>query len=391
MSVNQNSKSRKHHQHRVVLTGGGTGGHVYPALSVYEQLVKEPSVAEVLYIGAVGHLEEKLCAERDIAFAGLQVSGMPRRPGLSLLRWPFEMTLAIVEARRLLGRFDPTVVLGTGGYASAAPLAAGLHLGVPIAVHEPDAYPGLVNKLFAQSASLVSLGMEGASDRIGSGILKPVVNGNPIRESFSGTSREEALHTLSLDAGRRTVAFTGGSQGAKAINDCVRDMLVELLDCYPDLQVIHQAGGQNLAELQASLPETLKGPRYQGRYLLRDYFPDMALVYSASDLVVARAGAMTIAELTACGLPSVFIPYPYAAQNHQMHNARYLESRGGARVISQDGLSSAVLLKELCSLLDDKERMGQMAAVMKGMGRPQAAKDLADQLLRLSSKYLGLD
>ncbi|MEZ4490075.1 MAG: undecaprenyldiphospho-muramoylpentapeptide beta-N-acetylglucosaminyltransferase [Cyanobacteriota/Melainabacteria group bacterium] len=389
MSVNQNSKNRN--LHRVVLTGGGTGGHVYPALSVYEQLVKEPSVAEILYIGALGHLEEKLCAERDIAFAGLRVSGMPRRPGLSLLRWPFEMTLAIVEARRLLGRFDPTVVLGTGGYASAAPLAAGLHLGVPIAVHEPDAHPGLVNKLFAQSASLVSLGMEGASDRIGSGILMPVVNGNPIRESFSGMSREEALRTLSLDAGRRTVAFTGGSQGAKAINDSVRDMLVALLDRYPDLQVIHQAGGQNLAELQASLPETLKSERYQGRYLLRDYFPDMALVYSASDLVVARAGAMTIAELTACGLPSVFIPYPYAAQDHQMHNARYLESKGGARVIAQDGLSSAMLLDELSTLLDDNEKMAAMAAAMKEMGRPQAAKDLAEQLLRLSSKYLGLD
>lgn len=387
MSVNQNSKNRN--LHRVVLTGGGTGGHVYPALSVYEQLVKEPSVAEILYIGAVGHLEEKLCAERDIDFSGLQVSGMPRRPGLSLLRWPFEMTLAIVEARRLLGRFDPTVVLGTGGYASAAPLAAGLHLGVPIAVHEPDAYPGLVNKLFAQSASLVSLGMEGASGRIGSS--HSVVNGNPIRESFLGLSREEALRTLSLDVGRRTVAFTGGSQGAKAINDSVRDMLVELLDRYPDLQVIHQAGGQNLAELQASLPETLKGERYQGRYLLRDYFPDMALVYSASDLVVARAGAMTIAELTACGLPSVFIPYPYAAQDHQMHNARYLESKGGARVIAQDGLSSAMLLKELSILLEDKEKMAAMAAAMKEMGRPQAAKDIADQLLRLSSKYLGLD
>ncbi|MEZ4535547.1 MAG: undecaprenyldiphospho-muramoylpentapeptide beta-N-acetylglucosaminyltransferase [Cyanobacteriota/Melainabacteria group bacterium] len=389
MSVNQNSKNRN--LHRVVLTGGGTGGHVYPALSVYEQLVKEPSVAEILYIGALGHLEEKLCAERDIAFAGLRVSGMPRRPGLSLLRWPFEMTLAIVEARRLLGRFDPTVVLGTGGYASAAPLAAGLHLGVPIAVHEPDAHPGLVNKLFAQSASLVSLGMEGASDRIGSGILMPVVNGNPIRESFSGMSREEALRTLSLDVGRRTVAFTGGSQGAKAINDSVRDMLVALLDRYPDLQVIHQAGGQNLAELQASLPDTLKSERYQGRYLLRDYFPDMALVYSASDLVVARAGAMTIAELTACGLPSVFIPYPYAAQDHQMHNARYLESKGGARVIAQDGLSSAMLLDELSTLLDDNEKMAAMAAAMKEMGRPQAAKDLAEQLLRLSSKYLGLD
>lgn len=389
MSVNQNSKNRN--LHRVVLTGGGTGGHVYPALSVYEQLVKEPSVAEILYIGALGHLEEKLCAERDIAFAGLKVSGMPRRPGFSLMRWPFEMTLAIVEARRLLGRFDPTVVLGTGGYASAAPLAAGLHLGVPIAVHEPDAHPGLVNKLFAQSASLVSLGMEGASGRIGSGILKPVVNGNPIRESFSGTSREEALRTLSLDAGRRTVAFTGGSQGAKAINDSVRDMLVALLDRYPDLQVIHQAGGQNLEELQASLPDTLKGERYQGRYLLRDYFPDMALVYSASDLVVARAGAMTIAELTACGLPSVFIPYPYAAQDHQMHNARYLESKGGARVIAQEGLSSAMLLDELSTLLDDNEKMAAMAAAMKEMGRPRAAKDLAEQLLRLSSKYLGLD
>lgn len=373
-------------KHRIVLTGGGTGGHVYPALAVYEKLVLEPTVEAILYIGACGHLEEKLCEERRISFRGLNVAGMPRKPGLRLLYWPVQTLNAIVEARHILGRFDPSVVLGTGGYASAAPLAAALHLGVPIAVHEPDAHPGLVNRLFSRSASLVSLGMEGALSRISSRHAKILVNGNPIRASFlSGLSRAAALLDLGLSPERKTITVTGGSQGAKAINDVFGAIALQLLDSNPDLQIIHQAGGLNLEEYRASLPESL---RANERYLLRDYFSDMAKVYAASDLVVSRAGAMTLAELTASGLPSIFIPYPFAAQNHQMHNARALELMGGARVLPQDELSPEALRGILEELLGDDQKLEKMAEAMKSLGKPNASEDLSEEILRISDLYL---
>lgn len=370
--------------HRVVLSGGGTGGHVYPALSVYEVLENDPDCEAILYIGARGHIEERIAKERGIDFVGLDVSGMPRKRSPAVLKWLFQTLKAESQAKNVLRDFRPTVVLGTGGYASAPALGAAKKLGIPYAIHEPDAHPGLANKLFASGAALVSLGMEGARG-IKSKNGLTIVNGNPIRQGFvNKVGRDAACAVFGLKPDIATLVVTGGSQGAKAINESLAETLSRLLEFDPPIQIVHQAGDKNVHDLKESLSESvLQHPRY----CLRAYFDDMSVVYAACDLVVCRAGAMTISELSATATPAVFIPFPYAAQNHQMHNARFLESKGAAIVIPQEELTSQKLGDVILSLLSDRDRLASMKSAMAALGKPRAAVDLAEQLKKLSDDY----
>src|SRR5579883_504327 len=381
-------------RHRIILSGGGTGGHVYPALSVWEQLENDPGVEAILYIGAKGHIEERIATARKIDFVGLEVSGLPRKLSPSLVRWFFQMRNAIAEAKKIFSTFKPTVVLGTGGYASAPPLFAAMQLNVPFAVHEPDAHPGLVNRLFAKNANLVSLGMKGAEERLKCGQGTVVVNGNPIRKGFiEPIDRRTARQNLGLSPELKTIASTGGSQGARAINESACGCIQRLLAHTPELQVIHQAGDKNMDDVTAKIKEVELQSSAAGsilnnpRFCLRSYFEDMSLVYAAADLAVCRSGAMTISELAAMSLPAVFIPYPHAAQNHQMHNARSVEEQGAALVIAQDDLTSDRLSEVLISLFSDESKLSSMREAMSKIGKPKAAADLAEQLKQLSAQY----
>jgi UDP-N-acetylglucosamine--N-acetylmuramyl-(pentapeptide) pyrophosphoryl-undecaprenol N-acetylglucosamine transferase len=374
--------------HRIAITGGGTGGHVYPALSVYEQLLRDPEIEAILYIGAKGHLEERLAADRKVQFVGLRSVGLPRKLSPELLAWPFQTLSAVLEARKVLRLFRPTAVLGTGGYAAAPPLAAAKLMAVPYAVHEPDAHPGKVNRLFAGSASLCSLGMEGATQRMQCGSGKVVVNGNPIADRFlHPPDRREASASLGLNADLCTMLVTGGSQGAQAINDAVLAALPKLLTIEPPLQIVHQVGEKNFAEYKQQVDALSASSLDLARYHIRPYFDDLATVYAATDLAICRAGAMTIAELGVSGTPAIFVPYPYAAQDHQTHNARFVEAKGAAIVIMQQELSAQRLFETVQTLLGDRAKLGSMRAAMKALGKPDAAASLAVQLKQLSTDY----
>jgi len=339
--------------HRIVLTGGGTGGHIYPALSVAEQLKDDPSVEAILYIGASGHSEEKLARENGLDFIGLDVSGMPRSLTPRLITWPFQMLAAIERAKAVLRHFKPTIVLGTGGYASAPPLVAANMLDIPTAVHEPDAHPGLVNRMLSRRAKLVSLGMQGAAARI---------------------------------SAPRSVLVTGGSQGAKALNEALTAALPRLLEIEPHIQIVHQCGDKNLNDVKERLtPGLAPSPRYH----LRAYFDDLSIAYAVSDLAITRAGAMTVAELAVTGTPAIFVPYPYAAQDHQTHNARYMESQKAAVLVPQESLTGETLYNHIANLISDDSRLLEMRRRMHELGKPDAAKVLAQQLKEISLQFQG--
>ncbi len=371
-------------KHRIVLTGGGTGGHIYPALSVHDELLLQTQDIDLLYIGAKDHMEERLAAKRGIKFYGLDVSGLPRKASLSLIVWVAQMSRSMYECRKIFKDFAPTAVLGTGGYASAPALFAAKQLNIPFAVHEPDAYPGLVNKLFSRWANIVSLGMEGAKSRLPAVCGQVIVNGNPVGANFvSPILHDAACQKLEIRSDLKTIIVTGGSQGARALNETLINALPQLLDS-GKMQIIHQCGEKNLEEVKKRVDS-----RYlsSGQYIPRAYFEDLALAYVASDLAVCRAGAMTLAELSALGKPAVFIPYPHAAQNHQFHNAKYFESKGAARVIRQDELSTERFVSTILELVlpaKDSETLSSMQKAMASLGRPDAAKSLAAQLLELS-------
>lgn len=373
--------------HRIVLTGGGTGGHIYPALSVAEQLKDDPSVEAILYIGAIGHPEEKLARENGLDFIGLSVSGLPRSLSLRLLTWPWQMFGAIMKARQILREFAPTVVLGTGGYASAPPLVAANMLHIPTAVHEPDAHPGMVNRLLSRYAALVSLGMQGAAARISAPHGEVVFNGNPVRMSFlSERKRDAACAILGLRSDLKTVLVTGGSQGAKALNEAVVAALPRLLEIEPHIQVVHQCGDKNLQDVKERLnPGLAPSPRYH----LRAYFDDLSIAYAVADVAITRAGAMTVAELAATGTPAIFVPYPFAAQDHQTHNARYMESQKAALVVPQEELTGETIYSKIAALMSDDARLVEMRKRMQELGKPDAAKILAQQLKDISSRFMG--
>jgi len=372
-------------EHRLILTGGGTGGHVYPALAVADELKNDPSVKAILYIGARGHLEERLAKERGLDFVGFQVSGLPRTLSAKLLSWPLEMAQAIGQCSTLFAKFKPTAVLGTGGYASAPPLSCAATSGIPYAVHEPDAHPGLVNKFYSKRASIVSCGMPSAKDRLVSKIGETIFNGNPVRKGFvTGLEREKAARQLGLVSHLPTLLVTGGSQGAQAINQALFSALPTLFSDPHKMQIIHQVGEKNFHEYREQLPKEILD---NARYCCRAYFDDLSIAYSLCDLAVSRAGAMTISELCVTATPSIFIPYPFAAQNHQEHNARALESKGAATVILQKNLNPGLLASTVQGILFDKEKLAAMKSSIAEMGKPNAAADIAEQLKRMSSAY----
>jgi len=372
-------------KHRIVLTGGGTGGHVYPALSVAEQLRNDPDVEAILYIGASGHLEERLAAQRNIEFIGLSVGGMPRKFSPKILTWPFQMLSAIYRAKNILAEFKPTAVLGTGGYASAPPLAAAQLLSIPYAIHEPDAHPGLVNRVFGSNAKLVSLGMENAADQFHPKNGKVVPNGNPVGKNFTASiDRTTACAAFGLKSEYKTVLVTGGSQGAQAINETVLASLPRLLAMDPPLQVIHQVGEKNFADFKQRLdPSVLENPLYH----LRPYFDDLSEAYAISDLTVCRAGAMTISELAVTGTPAIFIPYPFAAQDHQTFNANFIAEKGAATVIKQSQLTVDTFISAVTAILLNNEKLDAMRTSMSKLGKPQAAANLAANVKELSVDY----
>ena len=373
--------------HRIVLTGGGTGGHIYPALAVAEQLAKDSEIEAILYIGARGHLEERLAKERNLDFLGLNVSGMPRGLSPKLFTWPLETFGALVEAINVVKRFRPTAILGTGGYASAPPLAAAMALHVPFIVHEPDSFPGKVNKLFAPFASLCSLGMELAKERLPVEAAKIRFNGNPIRASFfKRTTRKQAASQFKLRPELPTLLITGGSQGAQAINESLRAALPRLMSATPAIQIVHQVGDKNFDAFKKQLDSQWLN---HDRYKLLPYIDDLSVAYALADVALCRAGAMTIAELTATHKPAIFIPYPHAAQNHQMHNGRFMESKGAAIVIPQDALSADKLADTILGLLHNNETLSQMQHAAEEMAKPNAASEIATQLKNLGVSSSG--
>jgi UDP-N-acetylglucosamine--N-acetylmuramyl-(pentapeptide) pyrophosphoryl-undecaprenol N-acetylglucosamine transferase len=368
---------------RIVLTGGGTGGHVYPALAVAECLKNDSDVEAILYIGATGHVEERLAKEQGLDFVGLHVAGLPRKLSPKLITWPGEITLAIASAHKVLKQFRPTAVLGTGGYASAPPLVAALILNVPFAIHEPDAHPGLVNRSLGQYARLISLGMEGAKSTFKNNTHVNVF-GNPISSRFSKvTTRTEAAKELDIQPDLPTLLITGGSQGAQAVNHAVYEALGDLLAASPPIQVIHQVGEKNWDDMASRVKDDFKS---HSLYKPRKYFDNLAIAYAAADLTVCRAGAMTIAELYATGTPAIFIPLPSAAQDHQTFNARSVEAQGGAVVLPQSELHGAILAQTVRKLIFDRNRLDTMEKAMRASAKPDAAQDLAEALKAIGTK-----
>lgn len=360
---------------RIAVAGGGTGGHVYPGLAVVERL-QERIETRAVFIGARGGVEEGILARAGRDYRLLPGYGLRRATFARKAAAPFVLTAAVVRAARILSAFRPDVVLGTGGYASAAVVVASLIFRIPRVLQEQNSIPGLVNRRLARHADLVLLGYEGSRPWLPAGTRSLVV-GNPLRRMPAPT-RAAAAEFFRLNAARPTVLVVGGSRGAHSLNLAGADAAAKL--AARGIQFVILSGGADRADVERRVSGVAE------RVRVLEYLDEMHFAYALADVAVARAGASSVFELALFGVPAVFVPYPFAADAHQEHNAEPLVRAGGALTVRDAELTGERLAGEIDSLLSALERRRAMAEAMRAWSTPDAADRAADAILEVAKK-----
>ncbi|MCA9529584.1 MAG: undecaprenyldiphospho-muramoylpentapeptide beta-N-acetylglucosaminyltransferase [Myxococcales bacterium] len=357
---------------RMIVAGGGTGGHLFPGLAVVEELRRRSPRAEVRFVGTRRGIEARVLPERGERVDFLDVTPLKGRSGADLAKSVGRLPQAFGEAARLLRDARPDVVLGVGGYASGPLLATAAAMGLRTALLEQNAHVGLTNRLLAPLVGRAYVTFDETREVFGAGRAR--LAGNPIRRAFVEAARDAVADPDGLEARARTVLVLGGSQGAKSLNVAVPNALASVGLAERGLRVVHQTGMSMRDEV---------ADRYAALGVDAEVLPfidDVARAYANATLVIARAGATTLSELCAIGRASILVPFPHAADDHQRKNADALEAAGAARAIDERELTEARLVQEVTALLDDPARRLAMAAAARTRGRPDAAARIVDDL-----------
>ena len=358
------------------ITGGGTGGHIYPAMAVFEMLKNDPETKDIFYIGNPDNLEYEIVKKAGYKFLPIKVSAMPRKIGFSFVKWGIELELANWKALYYIFKYRPDAILGTGGYVSAPALFAASVVKKPFMIHDSDVHPGIVSKSVAPMAMAVSLAFEDSADFINSNRI--FVNGNPIREAFKTLTKEQARKDLDLKD-KTTICIMGGSQGAKSINFAAVEILKTLSQQY-DVQVIFQTGKKHFADC-ISILERLY-PEYENdkNLIIKPYFDDMTRVLKASDIAVSRAGSLSLSEICACGIAPILVPYPYAAADHQRKNAKSLLKKEACIYLEDEDTNAESLLKFLSYLIENPEKLKFLQENTQKLAKYDATELIVKQL-----------
>jgi UDP-N-acetylglucosamine--N-acetylmuramyl-(pentapeptide) pyrophosphoryl-undecaprenol N-acetylglucosamine transferase len=354
---------------RVIVTGGGTGGHIYPALAIAKGILARESESEILYIGTKEGMEARLVPEAGIKFQGVSGQGLPRKISVETLKVGATSFKALWETKQILKDFKPDLVVGTGGYVSGPVVLTAALFGIPTLLHEQNALPGVTNKILARFVRKVMVTFPESIAYFGIQ-KKLVLTGLPVRSEIGTVSRLEGARHMRLSPDRLTLLITGGSRGARSINQAMLTLLKHLED-RPEIQVIWATGKATHQEtLKALTDAEINWKRENWKVL--EYLKDMPEALACTDLFIGRAGAASLAELMVAGKPGVLIPYPFAAENHQEYNARALEKDGAAIVILDSDLTGEKLWKNLQGLIDKPNEIKKMAEASKALGQPGA-------------------
>ncbi len=357
------------------ITGGGTGGHIYPALAVFEELLKRETTGEIYYVGNKKNLEYGIIRSKNYKFLDVDVEGMPRKIDPHFFIWGVKLLIAIIKSMIYIKKYKPDAIFGTGGYVSAPTVIAGRLLRVPYALHDCDAKPGLVTRKLAPGAKSVSVAFDAAKKLLKA--KKIFVNGNPIRKEFKTLTKEEALKNLGLE-NKLTICIMGGSQGAKSINKAAVKIL-QLLS-KEDIQVIFQTGKRNFSEVNEELLKVYPSYKRDKNLIVRPYFEDMVSVLKASDIAVSRSGSLSLSEICACGIASILVPYPHAAADHQRINARYLSDHNAALYLEDHETTSEKLYELLSELTHHEDQLEEMKKNARRLARLNGVDKIIDQL-----------
>ncbi len=358
---------------KVLLAGGGTGGHLMPALALAQALVEARAGVEPVLVGAERGIESQVLPRHPFRFELLPLEPVYRRTWWRNVRWPAIAWRAWRAAGRVLDAEQPAIVVGTGGYAAAPLVWRAQRRGLATVLQEQNAFPGLATRWLAHNARQIHLGFPEARARLSPGRATAVFAlGNPIQPPTPGDP-VAARRAFGVDPGRPTVLVFGGSQGARALNFALAGALEHRL--LPDVNLLWGTGTRHESELGVYA--------VGGRVVVRGFFDPMADAYRAADLVVCRAGAMTVAELCAWGKPSVLVPLPSAAADHQTFNARALAAAGAAVQLPERELDANRLAREVRELLGERPRLESLAAAARSRGHPDASRDVVSKILTL--------
>jgi UDP-N-acetylglucosamine--N-acetylmuramyl-(pentapeptide) pyrophosphoryl-undecaprenol N-acetylglucosamine transferase len=356
---------------RIVVAGGGTGGHVYPGVAIARELQRRRPQRELLFVGTERGMETDLVPAEGFRLETIRVSGLVGVGLMARLRGLARLPLGLLDSWRILANFRPQLVVGVGGYASGPVLAAALLRRMPTLIHEQNRWPGMTNRILATLVDRIAVSFPGTTGRLG---RRGTVTGNPVRPGFEESRKRapanEPLHVLVF----------GGSRGARALNEAVMDALPRLARHSPRLFLHHQTGP---ADHQRVLAAYRDAGYTESK--VEAYIRQMPEALTAAHLVVCRAGASTLAELALMGRASVLVPFPQATHDHQLHNASAFADAGAARLLEQKNLSGAVLAEVVGELAADRQALADMSRAASGLAHPHAAArivDMAEELIR---------
>ena len=357
--------------YRFVFAAGGTGGHLYPAIAVAYSIKKIKPEAEILFIGTKHKLESRVVPSLGYSFKSILISGFSRKLSLTNLLFPFKLIYGSIQSLFINLNFKPKVAIGAGAYVSGPVLWSASILGSKILLMEQNSYPGITNRLLEKKAHEIHLSFE-ESKKYFRMKDKLKVTGNPIRVDFNLIEKSKAKTELGLDHSKKTLVVLGGSLGAKTLNDAVINNLEKFQS--EGVHIILQCGKRYYGELKEKATNSLK---------IYDFIDDMPKVYSAADLVVARSGATTIAEIAYLGIPVIFVPSPNVAENHQYINAKSLCDENAAEMIVDNNLNQEITEKVI-SLINNENKLKEFAVNIKKFSKPNAAKEIAESAIALA-------
>jgi len=368
---------------RAIISGGGTGGHIFPALSIANKLKELNPETEILFVGAEGRMEMEKVPAAGYKIVGLPVAGLQRRLTLSNFALPFKVIKSVSMAKRLIREFRPDIAIGVGGYASAPLLWAATRMGIPTLIQEQNGYAGLTNKIVGKKADSICVAYEGMerffpADRI-------VMTGNPIRKEIVPATpemKEEAFRFYGLDPQKKHIFIVGGSLGSGTLNNAMKKWISDGCPGGNDIEVIWQCGKYYKKSVDAFMEEAKAAGKPVEGIQYSDFIMRMDLAYAAADIVISRSGASSVSELCAAHKAVIFVPSPNVAEDHQTHNAMALVRKDAAMMV-KDGEAVDTLMKTACDLIENKEKITLMECNIAGLALRDAAMTIADEVYRI--------
>lgn len=358
---------------KVIISGGGTGGHIFPAIAIADALKKRYPNAEILFIGAKGRMEMDRVPKAGYPIEGLWISGFKRELSFDNLSFPFKLISSMIKARKILKRTKPDIVIGVGGFASGPTLRMAASLNIPILIQEQNSYPGVTNKIMGEKAEKICVAYDNMHQWFPKD--KIVVTGNPLRNNIKPVDdrKTDAMNYFDLDPNKKTILLVGGSQGALGINKGISAQLSLFLN--KEYQMIWQTG----KFYYETAVNEVKSNGLEDKIKCTVFIDRMDLAYVAADVVISRAGAISISELSLLGKAVVFVPLPTAAEDHQTKNAKRLVDADAALMVKNDATEKS-LLPKVFELLDDEQRQTQLKQNIARFAKPNAADDIVNQI-----------